>query len=489
MSQISRQVNDIRACLSLLSIPIFIVASLAVFARPKGTFADITLVSPLPILAALGILPVVGPFFIFTLEVIGTARILATVHPHASPTGGHDGQTRKLLLLRYIFATGLSRLSLWEVFDRLRGIYNFIFPGSNTRSTISKLVRVPPATLNVLEKLGVVTALALIDDELVCEPHSIPQQLLIPSGRGMKLLDLCPEYDNESVNDSVSDDMTARRRGKSFDSDSESDDSREKVHGKLLHRKLLRRRGIRRPKGVVTSVDTVVPESFDVQFEEPNWWQHLPSLKCIGLACLLTDRKKISEDSDSRVQELRGEISSDDTVVDGAKKALARLICDQRQSQQLQSLAECIGFSTQLNSLGDQGDISPFSEELRLHVLSHNLFRERLEIDAHERSSEQSRWWGLIRPDATSVVVKDDRTHSYQLLTVGDPTIVTNLCNEAWQGEISTILPLAASDKQTIIETTNNWKLADLDVAAFCYSPVPLTLENWLASGARPQVS
>jgi hypothetical protein len=39
-------------------------------------------------------------------------------------------------------------------------------------------------------------------------------------------------------------------------------------------------------------------------------------------------------------------------------------------------------------------------------------------------SSEQSRWWGLIRPDATSVIVEDSRSGACQLLTV-DPTVVT----------------------------------------------------------------
>jgi hypothetical protein len=55
-----------------------------------------------------------------------------------------------------------------------------------------------------------------------------------------------------------------------------------------------------------------------------------------------------------------------------------------------------------------------------------------------------------------------------------------NLCNEAWQGEISTILPLEASERQLILETANSWKLADLDVSAFSYTPVPHTLESRL---------
>jgi len=66
------------------------------------------------------------------------------------------------------------------------------------------------------------------------------------------------------------------------------------------------------------------------------------------------------------------------------------------------------------------------------------------------------------------------------LLTVGDPHVVASLCNEAWQGEISTILPLGQMDRQTIADTSRNWKLADLDVAAFGYAPVPHSLEKRL---------
>jgi hypothetical protein len=52
------------------------------------------------------------------------------------------------------------------------------------------------------------------------------------------------------------------------------------------------------------------------------------------------------------------------------------------------------------------------------------------------------------------------------------------MCHEAWQGENSTILPLAAHDRATILETSNSWKLADLDVEAFSYAPIPHTFET-----------
>lgn len=338
-----------------------------------------------------------------------------------------------------------------------------------------------PASLNLLEKLGVATAFTLIDDELACDPQAIPQQLLIPSDKGLKLLDLCPCYDDASDDGSIESSIR-RRQGRSFDSDSESDDGSSIAPHGILRRKILRRRNIMRSTMHRSHDDgdtaCMIEETlYEVQFEEPSWWQFLPSLKCIGLACLALDENRFDEERFKDVQNISKESS------------LARSVCHERRSKQLRSLAHCIGFSTHANANGQRGDVTPFCEHVRFHILSTNLFRERLILDAHERSSEESRWWGLLRPDATSVVVVDARSNAFELLTVGDPLVVIDLCQEAWQGESSTILPLGSLDRRTIMETTNNWKLGDLDVQAFSYSPVPRSLESMLASKAERQVS
>lgn len=161
-----------------------------------------------------------------------------------------------------------------------------------------------------------------------------------------------------------------------------------------------------------------------------------------------------------------------------------RLISAERRSNQLRALASCIGFSTEPNSYGPRGDVSPFEECVRLHVISNQLVKERLEMDPHERGSEEARWWGLLRPDSTSVIIRDIRSNGYQLLTAGDPEVVTTLCHEAWQGENSTILPLAPGDRATILQTSKSWKLADLDVSAFSYAPIPHTIEKRFGGGA-----
>eukprot|EP00956_Cyclotella_meneghiniana_P018433 scaffold30656_cov62-Cyclotella_meneghiniana.AAC.9 len=123
--------------------------------------------------------------------------ILLGMHRHGKNlinNGGDDdeqnlGETAtskptRWLLTRYIAATLQSRLK------------------SSADIVSSSLLTIPPASMHLLEKLGLVTAIALIDDELACEPHSTPQQLLIPSkDGGLKILDLCPIFEDEYSTD------------------------------------------------------------------------------------------------------------------------------------------------------------------------------------------------------------------------------------------------------------------------------------------------
>ena len=492
-SQSARQVKALRESFFVFAITILITTTIIVVARKHSASSDVSLAVKLPVLAALGSLPIVAPAYIFGLEVIGTARILTTVHPHASSTNFEpdSSSSTSWLLWRYIFATCLSRLSLWSVFDSFYRIFRRMHLVWTSRR--EKLIRIPPASIHLLEKLGVATAFALIDDELACEPQLLPQQLLIPSAKGLKLLDLCSIHDDDAKDDGsekLEYGAERKQRGKSFDSDSDSEDGTTTRQFSMRRRVLpqrLRRLKLKPDEGQDHQAGESSEEEvsrFDVQFEEPDWWHYLPSLKCVGLACLLLDEK---QSADSSKQQVVAFETSDYKIL--AVESLAEVVCSERQSKQLVSLAECIGFSKEGNSIGERGDISTFQERLRLHVLSNNLFKERLGLDSHERSSEQSRWWGLLRPDVTSVIVHDSRTKAFQLLSVGDPLVVCNLCNEAWQGEISTILPFASEDRKTIIETTNTWKLADLDVAAFSYTPVPHTLEFLLSSERDSHVS
>ena len=521
--QLLRQLETIRSFLSACGAILFLLSIIVLLGRSWNSLSlssssnqsQLYFLLPTPFLVLLSAVAFTGPMYLIFIESLGTSRILASYHPVSS-----RGQTKRsgeveepnvdILILRYFLSTLSNRYALQDIGRRLdRWLLNGNCFGSTRRAGGTSLVRVPPASLFLLEKLGVATALTVVDDELVCEPQAVPQQLLIPSGKGLKLLDLCPTYEDDTDDDDDDDRSSSmefrRARQRSFDadlnydSDSDSDDGQMKDHHHVPRRKKPRRRRLVRKAFRVSSQkkeEGVDGESDDddddVQFEDPTWWQQLPSLKCIGLGSLLVDPKnqiqnvqsrKIKQDNLTEVQfNERSEISH-------CKKALVGLISRERRSQQLRALARCIGFSTKPNYTGSRGDISPFIEKLRLHVVSASMVRNRLDIDAHERSSEDARWWGLLRADSTSVIVQDNRSGAYQLLTVGDPKVVTRMCHEAWQGENSTILPLAAQNRATILETSDNWKLADLDVEAFCYAPIPHTFEARLSGNAGSKVS
>lgn len=488
-----RQLEAIRAFMSGMGLLIFTATSAILFSRIDLDSAEFTLSLPVPFLAAVAAFPMIGPACLIFIEALGTARILATYHPVATlrQDSSETSTNIDLLLLRYFLATASNRLSLRRMVRRVYTLLNAMYRTLGASEKLSagpNLVRVPPASLNILEKLGVATAFTVVDDALICEPQAVPQQLLIPSENGLKLLDICPTYEDESDDDGDSDTFftTSRRECQDFqDSDSESEGELEHHHhvpSRKKRRRLLRK-AHRDTVEAVGSDENENDEAVDheVQFEDPLWWQHLPSLKCIGLTCLLVEQKnKRREDTTppTRRGSHNGIARKPLPELQECKMSLVRHICNERRSMQLRSLAQCIGFSTTENSQGLHGDISSFEEKHRLHVISSARVRDRLEIDSHERDSEESRWWGLLRPDSTSVIVQDKRSGSYQLLTVGDPRVVTRMCNEAWQGENSTILPLSAHDRAMILDTSNGWRLGDLDVEAFSYAPIPNTFES-----------
>ena len=324
---LQRQLHAVRGALSLMALFLFVATTIIIFVRPDITSIDLSLLLPIPLLAPLGILPVGAPAFLVFLEILGTARILDAVHPHSTvyaapqPTssssgdsaaekvaGEHCSSTKKdklPLLARYFLATTLARLSLKDLVRSIRIYYRSLFGTSESKSEFRgpKILRVPPASNYLLEKLGVATAFTLVDDELACEPHALPQQLLIPSGQGLKLLDMCPTYDDDSGDDEStaahsSEDAYARKRSKSFDSahshdSSDSDTPAPQAPPRRARKKTnifhLRRKRWPNPSQFAslngeaeadhTGSDHALQGEQQVQFEDPNWWQHLPALK------------------------------------------------------------------------------------------------------------------------------------------------------------------------------------------------------------------
>eukprot|EP00557_Chaetoceros_sp_GSL56_P002710 CAMPEP_0176498374 /NCGR_PEP_ID=MMETSP0200_2-20121128/12282_1 /TAXON_ID=947934 /ORGANISM="Chaetoceros sp., Strain GSL56" /LENGTH=1374 /DNA_ID=CAMNT_0017896567 /DNA_START=206 /DNA_END=4326 /DNA_ORIENTATION=+ len=461
---IQRKLSALRKSLFGFCVIILVLSYIVIFIRHGIDSLNISTIIHLPLVAVLGSLPVMGPFIVIVLEIIGTSQILVVVHPYSSNV--KKIQSKCSLLWKYVLRGLDSRLEL-GYFTSTQDLLDF-----------------PVASTCLYEKLGVVTALSLIDDELACDPVSTPQQLLIPTNNGLKLLDLFPKYEQESDDERTQDDNhgSIRKRAKSFasshDSDSEWGDEPiqdHKNHNGYRMRSLVHAR--KRFLKTSLSKKKLEPQaSKEVQFEEPTWWHYLPSLKCIGLAGLLIDNKGEDTTNSSSLAVLREENNYSHGE---AESSLVHHVSQYYDRSHLRILSKCIGFSAQPNSFGPKGDISPFQELRRIRIIATRLLYRRMILDRHQISLEESRSWGLLRPDCTSVVVKDARTQAYNLLTAGDARVVTDICSDTWQGE--TITPLSAIDRATILENSKNWSLADLDVTAFSYAPIPYTYDKKFA--------
>jgi len=576
--QVLRQGEAVRKTLLPCAIIVFVGTLFVLLVRPgmaQSFFRTPNAYWTLPLLASLGILPVMSPLLLFWIECMGTSRILATVHPLASiqktqqqqsmepPKGmaaedstrrqysilsmddnrssSENGRIKKpsrWLLCRYLMATASSRLFTKSLLKKISAMRSKAKDKSSSLSSSSRgeaLLSIPPASLHLLEKLGVVTAFTLVDDELACEPFSTPQQLLIPSGQGgFSLLDICPVFDgedgycstdDEGINNNpyANNEPTNNNPQQSVDVSIDSDDdSNEETAVHFNHSfsapartlRNIRRNYGRKKKRVVSfqrdgsggsvrgPCSGFDDDDVEVQFEDPQWWKHLPSLKCIGLGCLLVEertkrtgraRRKMARATTPSGGNTRSAQNTPSQKVtfdngkslssssrsnnNGAKPSTCPLtpaetslidhIChDERERKQLRLLAQCIGFDT---SPGSRGDLSCFHERRRLHIVSTDLLRQRIQLNSHALGLEESRNWSRLFTDADTVFVRDARSGGDLVLTVGDSRVVTQLCPDWWQGENSTISPLTAADRHIINETQKNWMLSDMDVQGHCF--------------------
>lgn len=479
-----RQLRIFRAALSIVCLTSCLTSILVLGMR--GLLHDSGHAWSFTFLSSTLSIPAVCPSLLLLLESLGTARIVSTYHPFVIRQQSeklNSASSPTTIFLFHSVRTILSRLGLGWL-ERIIEASSKCHVTRTARSGLSTTVPIPPASLHLLARLGVATAFVLVDDELVCEDGAVPQQLLIPSGKGLKLLDICPSYDETYYEDTYSSSLDGSNRSGAPDSDSDSEAASERNHYVHGHGQGQRRRrqkiGLER---LENGYDNLSDQT--VQFEDPLWWHHLPSLKCIGLACLIVD--KMLDQNDTRVeilsspnQRFEDKVSmTESEFVDHWKRSLVRFVSKERKSKDMLALARCIGFSDELevSSETTSSESSPFVEVNRFHVVKSSNALERLQLDAHERDSEQTRSWGHLRPDSTSVIIQDSRSGSFQLLTVGDPRCVLQNCHESWQGENSTILPLSSHDRSMILASTNSWKLGDLSVKAFSYTPIPYTFE------------
>ena len=319
---------------------------------------------------------------------------------------------------------------------------------------------VPLAKARLVEVLGAVTMICFIDDDVICEPFSVCEEVFL-----LKPGSAPTSTSSQNVRNA---DTTLP------------------------------------PKGVVLDLHAN-PEATGSRFEDPLWWKYLNSLKPIGLNALLTHTPTppsqiLSTGSQDVVltkstlngipplltRQLRkasttGHIAA--AFLD-PKESSSSATHRKRNSSQMQAglvghirkvlplavlreLAGEIGF--------DDSDVSTFMRLLETNVIAPRLGDAKLLEDTHAWGQEDTRKRGTLFSHARGAIVQDSRGGGLQMMTQGEPALILNYCREYWDG--SNITPFSVPDRKEVLSVYERWEMEDFDVIAFAYSPVPSSLK------------
>jgi len=337
---------------------------------------------------------------------------------------------------------------------------------------------VPLAKSRAMEVLGAVTMICFVDDDVICEPFSVCEEVFL-------LKPNAPEADAD--------------RGSTP--------------------------SLQPTKGVVLDLHAN-PEATGSRFEDPLWWKYLNSLKPIGLNALLTHAptpplhftvagnkdvilteaeaqlppnlrlipmtinrsgsSKASKASKLRRTTSTGQVNEASKM--GAKVQSPALRMKQYSSEMqdglvghirkamplevLRELAEEIGFV--------DGDVGTFLRLLETNVIAPGLGDVKLLEDTHAWGQEDTRKRGTLFSHARGAIVQDSRGGGLQMMSQGDPALILNYCREYWDG--SNITPFSSLDRKEVFSVYERWEMEDFDVIAFAYSPVPSSLKNLIVS-------
>jgi hypothetical protein len=295
--------------------------------------------------------------------------------------------------------------------------------------------------------------LCMLDEETVCEPHSVMEEVFILNPSGVSA------------------------------GDSGADGSSSSMYTLLdLHMT------VGDGKGMAWE-GTDEP---GLGFEDSQWWLRLPSLKPIGLACLLTEgcystglhpklptvidprlaptsksKKQILKFLDEQGQKSKHWLSPDALLVEHLHAAAPL--------QALRTLAQEIGYS--------ERDMLLFKERHRISVIHPTLAARAAIVDPHAQvrgvgtfhrhcfqlapdpfelvlsvqGQEESWRRGTIQPHVRAVIVEDRRTGSLQCLSEGNPPLLLGMCTDAWDG--SAISPISPELRRSILHMYRTWTL------------------------------
>lgn len=261
---------------------------------------------------------------------------------------------------------GSEAAYIWKLFVRNISVA-FFCPTTYSSETIDLLWSLPFHRSNLCEELGSISTVCFIDDDVVCENNSVTEEILMMG-----------------ENNENSDILATRLE------DSARFDHNKKVSTPSRHSNC-----------VVLDLHSGTGES-GPRFENPLWWRYLPSLKPLGLACLMNQAASSSDLQDDSCNPL---ISPKKSFVQDSclsvKQSLVQHVRKATPLGFLKNLAEEIGFQA--------SDANNFNSVLEVNVLSPKLDHVYLSQDRHEMSLEESKRRGFLTPKLKSCICKDLR--------------------------------------------------------------------------------
>lgn len=245
---------------------------------------------------------------------------------------------------------------------------------SNGASMIHSLFSLPFESSNFLEELGSISMVCFIDDDIICENNACCEEVLLMGEENDEIPGLStPKYG------------VAKRTTEGL-------------------AKSIRDNNANHAKCLVMDLHSGTVEN-GKRFENPLWWQQLPSLKPLGLACLMNHAgsTELGTSPPSDSYQRLADLPSSKTIDNAGqiKHSLVQYVRRNLPMPFLKDLAEEVGFQ--------ESDSSNFTKLFEINVLSPKLDQEYLSQESHQMSLEESKRRGFLMPKLRSSLCKDVR--------------------------------------------------------------------------------
>eukprot|EP00755_Sulcionema_specki_P016520 Sspe_Gene.10410::Locus_3482_Transcript_1_1_Confidence_1.000_Length_5372::g.10410::m.10410 len=226
-----------------------------------------------------------------------------------------------------------------------------------------------------------------------------------------------------------------------------------------------------------------------LQFADPNWTEHLPALKPLGLTAALHCLQYLEEEvargpaitpaPAPKPVKGRRKRRHRNTPAPPSKHMRAQLHFDDTilWGKYLYFLGREIGFSESLLSAAG------FKVMKRIHTLRPMETRLRKkQAEIHNDMVENNDPTLDERQQMASLVVVDSNGE-WQLLSIGAPQFLLEYTTEYWDG--SDVCPLSWADRKDLHYHSNEWRRQrDLVTIAFAYRPLPPLYQAYLSNAA-----